>query len=54
MYTPTLPVVQISPPQPAFQPAQLRESIVNFSAENYPNEVLSLTLFGVIEQPPEE
>ncbi len=26
---------------------------VSFPAENYPNEVLSLTLFGVIEQPPE-
>jgi hypothetical protein len=27
---------------------------VSFPAENFPNEVLSLTLFGVIEQPPEE
>jgi hypothetical protein len=26
---------------------------VTFPAENFPNEVLSLTIFGVIEQPPE-
>jgi hypothetical protein len=53
MYTPTSLAAQTFPLKTAFQPAQLRDSL-SFLAENFANEVLSLTSFGVIEQPLEE